>query len=125
MEAILRELLQHTYGVGEAVFRKLIVTLPVDTEPAGVEVDDVRRYLVCSELLGDIKAFLLREIGDTAHPSAEAPKGQHWRLARDIRILVEDILRLTEEYKEVHLLIAHEDAVGTDIRGPEVAGHRC
>ena len=125
VETVFRELLQHLHGILETVFRKLVVTLPVDTEPARVEVNNVRGNPMCSQLTGDLQSLLLREVGDAAHPGAETPEGQHGRLARDVGIFVEDILGLAEEYEEVHLLIAHEQPLGPYVRCPEVAGHGC
>ena len=74
------------------------------------------------QLTGNLQSLLLREVGDTAHPRAETPKGHHRTLARDVGIFVEDILRLSEKDKEVHLLVSHKQALGTDVRGTEVAG---
>ena len=59
VETVFRELLQHAYRILETILRKLIVALPIDTKPSRIEVDDVRRNLMCSELLGDVETFLL------------------------------------------------------------------
>ena len=77
-----------------------------------------------SQLSGNLKSLLLREVSDATHPSTEAPKRQHGALASDIGIFIQDIFRLTQEDEEVHLLISHEQAIGTDIARAEVAGHR-
>ena len=87
-------------------------------------MDHIAGDLVRTQLTGDLQTLFLREVGDTAHPCAEAPKGQHGRLTRNVSIFVENVLRFSEEDKEVHLLIAHKQTVGTDIRGTKVAGHR-
>ena len=79
---------------------------------------------MCPQLTGNLKTFLLREISDTAHPRAEAPQGQHRTLTRNLRILVQNILRFSEKHEEVHLLISHKQALGSDIACSEVAGHR-
>ena len=123
VEAVLRQLFQHTHRILEAVLRKLIVTLPVHTEPASIEVNDIRRNLVGPQLTGNLQALLLREISDTAHPRAEAPQGQHRTLARDVGILIQDILGFTEEHEEVHLLVGHKQTVCTNVRSAEVTGH--
>ena len=75
-----------------------------------------------TQLSGYLKTLLLREVGDAAHPGAKAPEGQHRTLTRNFRILIEDILWLTQEHEEIHQLISHEQATRTNIRGSEVAG---
>ena len=124
VEAVLRELFQHADGILEAFLGKFIVALPVDAEPPCIEMDHVGRDPMRTQLTGYLQALFLGEIGDTAHPGAKAPEGQHGRLARNIRIFIKDILRLTEEDEEVHLFVAHEQTLGSDIRRTEVAGHR-
>ena len=92
VEAVLGELLQHTHRIGEAVLGKLVVALPVDTEPARIEVDDVSRNLMLAQLTGNVESLLLREVGDATHPRAEGPQGQHGRTARQGGVFVEDVL---------------------------------
>ena len=92
VEAVLGELLQHTHGVREAVLGKLVVTLPVDTKPARIEVDDVSRYLMFAQLTGNIESLLLREVGDAAHPCAKGPQGQHGRTARQSGVFIQYVL---------------------------------
>ena len=120
VETVFRELLQHLHGIFEAVLSKLIVTLPVDTEPSRIEVNHVGRYLVSPQLTGDLQSLLLREIGDTAHPCTEAPQGQHRALTCDVGIFIEDVLRLTEEDEKIHLLVGHEQAPKSAVTGAEV-----
>ena len=122
VEAVLRQLLQHLHRILETVLRKLIVTLPVHAEPARIKMDHIRGDLMSPQLFGNLQALLLREVGDTAHPRAEAPERHHRTLSRDVGIFVEDILRLSEEHEKVHLLVGHKQALGSDIRGTEVAG---
>ena len=125
VEALFLHLLEHAHGVGEPVFGKLVVALPVNTEPACIEVDDVSRYLMLAQLTGDVETFLLREIGDTAHPRAKRPQGQHGRLARYVGVFIEYVLRFTEEHEEVNLLVGHEEALCTDVALSEVSRDRC
>ena len=128
VETVLCQLLQHFHQhfhrILEAILGKLIVTLPIDAKPARIEVYHVRRYLVGPQLTGNLESFLLREIGDTAHPSTETPERQHRRLASDVGIFVEDGLWFSEEHEEVHLLVGHEQTVGSDVAGAKVACHR-
>ena len=46
MEAILLQTLQHAHWVLEAILGKLVVALPINAKPSGIEVDDISRYLV-------------------------------------------------------------------------------
>ena len=92
VKAVLGELLQHTHRVREAVLGKLVVTLPVDTKPARIEVDDVSRYLVLAQLTGNVESLLLRKIGDAAHPRAKGPQGQHGRTARQGGVFIQYFL---------------------------------
>ena len=87
-------------------------------------MDDVGRNPVGTKLAGNLQALLLREVGDTAHPRAKAPKGKHRRLAGDVGIFVQYILRLSEENEEIDHFIGHKQAVGTNIGSSEVAGDR-
>ena len=123
VETVFRKLLQHFHGILETILCKLIVALPVDSEPTCIKVDDIRGNLMSAQLTGNLQALLLREVSDTAHPCAKAPKRQHGALACDIGILIEDILRFTQEDEEVHLFISHKQAISTNVRGTEVAGH--
>ena len=41
VEAVVRELFEHLHGILEAILGKLIVALPIDTKPTGIEVDHV------------------------------------------------------------------------------------
>ena len=125
MEAHVVHLPQHLHGVLEAVFREFVIALPVHVEPSGVEVDDVRRNLVFPELSRHLKSFILREIGNAAHPCSESPKRQHGRLARQVGVFVENVLGFAKEDEEINFLVAHKQSVGTDIAGSEVAGDRC
>ena len=125
VEAVLLQLLQHADGILEAVLGKLVVTLPVDTEPSCIEMDDVRGDAILAQLLGNVQSLLLREIGDTAHPCAKAPQRQHGRTACNARIFIEDFLGGTKEHEEVQLLVGHKQALGTDIRCAEVGCDRC
>ena len=77
MKTLLGELLQHADRILKTVFGKLIVTLPVNTEPSCVEVYHVRRNLMGTQLPCYFQAFLLGEISNTAHPGTKAPKRQH------------------------------------------------
>ena len=125
VEAILSQLLKHLHRILETILRKLIVALPIDTKPACIEVDHVTGDLVSPQLLGNLKSLFLREIRDTTHPGAKAPEGQHRTLTRNLGILVEDILRFTQEHEEIHQLVSHKQAIGTNIAGTEITGHRC
>ena len=59
MESILLHVREHTCGILETVFGKLIVTLPVCTEPSCVEVYDISWYAQVSQFPGDISSLLL------------------------------------------------------------------
>ena len=122
METHTIHLFQHRNGIPETVFGELIVTLPVHVEPSGVKVNHIRRDAVLTEFVGDIQAFLLREIGDATHPRAESPKRQHGRLARDIGIFIKNLLGFAEEKEQIYLLVAHKQAGSSDIRSPEITG---
>ena len=73
METVLLQLLQHTHGVLETVLCKLIVTLPVDAKPSRIKVDDIGRNAVLAQFSSNVEPFLLREVGDTAHPRSKRP----------------------------------------------------
>ena len=73
VETVLCQLFQHLYRILESVFGKLVVALPIGTKPACVKVYHVGRYAVCSQLAGYLQSFLLREVGNTAHPCTKAP----------------------------------------------------
>ena len=77
VEAVVRELFEHLHGILEAILGKLIVALPIDTKPTGIEVDHIAGNLVSTQLTSNLKTLLLREVGDAAHPGAEAPERQH------------------------------------------------
>ena len=125
METVHRQLFQHADRIGETVLRKLIVALPIDAKPTRIEMDDVARNLVGAQLTGNLQSLLLREIGNATHPRAKAPQRQHRTLSRDVRIFVQNVLRLAKEHEEVHLFVGHKQALGADIRGSEVAGDGC
>src|SRR5574344_137501 len=46
MEPHFLHLLEHRYGIRETVFGKLIITLPVGTEPSRIEMDYICRNLM-------------------------------------------------------------------------------
>ena len=58
-EAHFVHLFQHTDGVFETVLGKLIVALPIDIEPPGIEMDDIRRDAVLTEFVGNVESFFL------------------------------------------------------------------
>lgn len=87
-------------------------------------MDDIGRYLILTQLLGDIEPLFLGEIRDTAHPRSEAPQGEHGAFAGDVGILIENVLWRAEEEEEIHLLICHKDAVGAYIGGSEIESRR-
>ena len=122
MEVLLFELAEHVGRVGEAGWGELVVALPIDVEPSGVEVDDIGGYFIGSKLLGNVEAFGVGEVGDATHPCSEAPEWEHGTFAGDIGILVEDVFWLPEEDEDVGFFIGHEDAVGSDVGCTEVAG---
>ena len=124
VEPILRQLLQHAYRIFETVLRKLIIALPIDAEPTCIKVNHIRRNLMGPQLMSNLKTLLLREIGNTAHPSAKTPEGQHRTLTCDIGIFIKDILGFSKEHEEIHHFISHKQTLGTNIRGSKVAGHR-
>ena len=120
MEAILLQTLQHAHWVLEAILGKLVVALPIDTKPSGIEVDDISWYLVGSQLVCYLQSLLLREVRDAAHPSAEGPERKHRRLACHVGIFIENVLWFAEEDEEVHRLITHEEALRSDVAGTEI-----
>ena len=124
VEPVLSQLLQHSLGVFKTVFGKLIVTLPINTEPACVEMNDIRRNLMGTKLAGNFQAFFLREIGDAAHPRAETPEWRHRTLARDVGVFVKNFLGRAKEHEEVYLLVGHKKPLGTDVRSSEVGCDR-
>ena len=88
-------------------------------------MDYITRYLVLTNLVGDVHTFVLREISDATHPCAEGPERQHRRFAHDIGIFVQDVLGFSKEDEEVHRLVCHKKTVGPDVTCTKVAGHRC
>ena len=97
--------------------------MPVHAEPAGIEVDDITRYLVLTQFPGYIAAFCFAEVGDAAHPGAEAPQGGHFGPSYQCGVFAQHLLRRTQEDEDVHRFVCHKEFGGSDVGAAEVAGH--
>src|SRR5690606_10023976 len=116
--------LDHALRVVEARGRELEVTLPVDLEPAGVDVDHVGGDLLAPKPLGDRSHLLLGLVGDATHPEPEGPEGRHRAAAGQRRVLRQDVAGLAQEDEEVECLVAGVDDRGLVEVVPEVEGDR-
>ena len=87
-------------------------------------MNHVGRNAVGSQLMCNLQTLFLREVGNAAHPGAESPERQHRRLARHVGIFIQNFLWLSEENEEVHRLIAHEQALCSNVAGSEICCSR-
>ena len=86
-------------------------------------MDYICRNLIFAQVGCNVKSLFLREISDTAHPSAECPEREHRTFASDLGIFIKDVLRFAEEYEKVHLLVAHIQTLRTDVAFSEIGSH--
>src|SRR5574344_239294 len=124
MESVLAHLFHHCHGIFKSVGGKLIVALPIHTKPSSVEMDYICRNLIFAQVGCNVKSLFLREISDTAHPSAECPEREHRTLACDLGIFIKDVFRFAEEYEKVHLLVTHIQTLRTYVTLAEIGCHR-
>ena len=110
-ETLLLQIGDHLRGVFEAGLGELVVAAPVGLEPAGVEVNHVRRDAVLAELRGHVAHLVLGLVGDAAHPEAERPERRDGAAAGELRVLGEDVFGLAEEDEDVEVLVAGVDGV--------------
>ena len=59
METVFPHLVEHTLRILKTVFGKLIVTLPVDPKPTGIEMNHIGWYLMLAQLLGNLQTLFL------------------------------------------------------------------
>ena len=59
METLTFQLVEHTFRVFETVFGKLIVTLPVNTKPSCIKMDNITWNLVLTELFSNLQTLFL------------------------------------------------------------------
>ena len=59
MKSVATHLLHHFYRILKAVSCKLVVTLPVNSKPSGVEVYHIGGNLIFSQVGGNVESFLL------------------------------------------------------------------
>ena len=97
--------------------------MPVHAEPAGIEVDDVARYLVLTQFPGYVAALCFAEVGDTAHPGAEAPQRGHFGPSYQCGVFAQHLLWRAQKDEDVHRLVCHKEFGGSDVGAAEVAGH--
>ena len=88
-------------------------------------MDNIGRYLVSTQLMGNFQSFFLREIGNTAHPCSKSPQRKHRTLARDIGISIEYLFWFTKEDEKVHRFIPHKEALSTNVALSKIAGSWC
>ena len=115
VETVSLEVFQHLNRVLEVLLRELIVALPVNLKPSCIEMDNIRRNLVITQLLRNATTFCLGEIRDTRHPCAERPERWKCRLSYKVGIFIQNLLWRAEHDEEVGILIAHEELSRTDI----------
>ena len=124
VDALLFQVGDHLGRVLEAGGGELVVAAPVVLEPAGVDVDHVGGEALRAQPGSHAPHLVLREVGDTAHPQAEAPQRRHGGLSGEVGVLVEDLLRLAEEDEQVQLVVAQLQRGGALVGRAEVEGGR-
>ena len=74
MKSLLLQIRDHLCRIAEAGGREFVIRTPVGLKPARIEVNNVAGNAVLPELGGHIPHFILRFVGDAAHPEAEGPE---------------------------------------------------
>ena len=125
MEPLRLQVLQHLPGILETVFRKLIIALPVYIKPTSIKMNNIARILILADISSHIITFFFTEISDTAHPCTKRPQWRHTRFSYQISVLIQDVFRLTEEYEQIQVFVAHKHFVQPDISSTEITSDRC